>query len=394
MNFNLFSVYVLKGKKASFDKILNNSGRDSKDFTLSNFDENLINKLEKHQIILEKDSNNHLTLTQDGTDPFFLGFYKKNDKNTSSPQEVKIKFTALSTGRLQVFYKTIGNPDFNEENSKSFEFPTNGEYEFYFNTNTPIEDLRIDLDAPKIVINEIKVSEKSVVIDNNTSVEVENYSLGNIPYVWGSLADKKLFSNVETLENPLNNSSYLINVNMKNNQYKPYFLYFEVETDTILDIKAEAYNDKNVKLIDYFIKTKKGKHQYAVRMSANKYWWNQTISKVGISSYKPFSITKFALISEDNKNNYSLKSNEYFLSNITDENWIDGVSTNSNILLFDNTENIRKLLKNKKRIRLENNTILNISNYSINGDYIHVNIVENLKTYTPQISYPNRLTIM
>ena len=92
---------------------------------------------------------------------------------------------------------------------------------------------------------------------------------------------------------------------LKQNYRKPYFIYLEANADEAMSAKIELL-DGNKNLSSFHFNVKKGKHSYAVRVSSNYYWWNNS-TKLMFSADRPLAISKYAFISEKGKEIYSFQ---------------------------------------------------------------------------------------
>jgi len=393
LTLSKFTIYVHNNKKLEYQSKLDNVG--SHNFILSDFSKIDLNSIQKQDLLIEKDQNNHLKLISNGADPFFFGIYKTNSTDSNSPQTIKLNFDTSQTGSVQVFYMLKGDDTFKEENSKRIEITKEGNYDFVIDVPTSIQDIRIDLEIPSITLKEFSVIEKKINSNNLlNNVAPLSYNLGEIPMVWGNNnSDKNLFNSIPALKTGLTQNTILMSLNLKNNEKKkPYYLLIEMESDTIQAATVELLNSQNTKTVDYLFRVNPGKNNYAIRLSANQNWWNQTTSKINMITERNVKITKFAAFSEDKTSMFFYNDNDVTLSNITDANWEGGVSTvNPNLILFDNSPRLLNLLKKSRVIKLQNNSILNISTYKIYGNYIHVEIKELNTSNKSLLSYPNNL---
>ncbi|HRE77843.1 MAG TPA: hypothetical protein PLL09_08460 [Flavobacterium sp.] len=384
-----FTIYVENQKIQTYKNKLNISSNQS--FAINDFSQKNIEQIQKNDIVVETNETNHLVLTKNGNDAFIFGLYKSNQSKDSvyqnNPKTIKVKIEALSIGSVQLYYWLSGEEYFSEENSKTFQIPSLGNYEFEVNTPTSIEDVRIDVDASKIILNQLTIQNRETELITNS--ETLNYNLGEIPMVWGELADQKLFKSVAKFNDVLNQNNVILQLDPNTPKNKPYYLFVEMESDTIQAATVSIFDDKNNKKLEYLFRSNQGKHSYAIRLSSNIHWWNEKISKISMTTEKPLKISKFALISEDGKSTFSLKDTDFYLSNITDENWSGGVGIPFNVVLMDNSQRTLSKLKTHKKIEMSSGEVINITKYWNTGNFIHVEIAEPLETYRSKIAYPN-----
>lgn len=391
LTLSKFTIYVHNTKKFEYQSKLKNESNNN--LFITDFSKIDLNSIQKQDLLIEKDANNHLKFTSNGVDPFAFGFYKNKSTNSDSPKTIKLKFDAPNRGSVQVFYWLKGDDNFKEENSKKFEITNSGTYDFVIDVPTSIQDIRIDLDTPSITLKEFSVVEKqinSTILSENTTPL--NYNFGEVPMVWGnSKSDQYLFNSIPKLKEKLIQNTILMPFNFKRNeQKKAFYLLVEIESDTIQAATVELLNTQNVKAVDYLFRINPGRNNYVIRLSANQNWWNQTINIINMRTEQNVKINRFAVFSEDKKTQFIYNDNDVTLSNVTDDNWEGGISTtNPNLILFDNSPRILKLLKKSQVIKLQNNTILNITKYEILGNYIHVELRETATTNKSLISYPN-----
>lgn len=382
-----FTIYVDNLKKESFEQKLKTGS--NKKYTISDFSKIDLAQIQKNDILVQTNQSNNLILTKNGVDAFIFGLYKSNLSSDTivqnTPKTISIKIDASASGSIQLYYWLNGEDYFSEANSKVFQIPSEGSYEFELNTPSAVHDVRIDVDTPKIILKEFVLKNKD--LESGFDNQVLNYNLGEIPMVWGELADQKLFKSVNNLGEELIQSNVVLQFQLK--EKKPYYLFFEMDSDTIQAATASLFDANNNKKVDYLIRVNKGKNNYAIRLSSNVHWWKEIISKVSLTTEKTVKITKFAIISEDGKDQFSLKENDFYLSNITDENWIGGVGIPFNLLLMNNSPRTLSFLQKHKKIELKNGSIINIEKHWVSGNFIHVEIKETLKENKEQIRYPN-----
>lgn len=384
-----FTIYVENQKIQTYKNLLNISSNQS--FSINDFSKKNFEQIQKNDIVVETSETNHLVLTKNGNDAFIFGLYKSNQSKDSvyhnNPKTIKVKIEALSIGSVQLYYWLSGEEYFSEENSKVFQIPSLGSYEFEVNTPTSIEDVRIDVDAPKIILNELTIQnrETELIVNNETL----NYNLGEIPMVWGELADQKLFKSVAKFNDILNQNNVVLQLDPNTKKNMPYYLFVEMESDSIQAATISVFDDKNNKKLEYLFRSNQGKHSYAIRLSSNIHWWNEKISKITMTTEKPLKISKFALISDDGKSTFSLKDTDFYLSNVTDENWFGGVGIPFNIVLMDNSQRTLNNLQKHKKIKMSSGEVINITKYWSTGNFIHVEIAEPLEPYRSKITYPN-----
>lgn len=387
-----FTIYAQHKRKSEFENKLTKIG-DKGQISNTSFSNIDVNNLDKNDISVVS-NNGELILTDTGDDPFITGIlnqFKLFDSfSQNTPKTLKIKIDALSLGSVQVFYTLPNQDSFTEESSKRFTISTIGVQELELNLPSYIKDLRIDIDLPKMIVKDISVKKETE--KQSLVPEFLSYNLGEIPKVWGEKADQELFEKVKKLDELAYQTALVLPVNLT--KHKPYYLFMELDSNIDQNFRVEMFDNKSNKKAEYAFKGTKGKHKYAIRLSSNYYWWNNTISKITFKAEKTVAFSKFALISEDGLSQFLAITNDLYLSNITDQNWQGGVGTSFNKLLMDNSDSNMSALKRGNKIELSNKRKIEVINYYIVGDFIHVETNEQVGTFKSDISYPKSFKIV
>lgn len=389
-----FIIYVQHKRKSEFGNRLAKMGGKGQ-LNNTSFASINVNTIGKNNISVVS-NNGELTLTGIGEDPFIFGILSQfklfESFSQNAPKTLKIKIDALSLGSVQVFYILPDQDSFTEESSKRFPISAIGIQELELNLPSYIKDLRIDIDLPKIIVKDISVKKETE--KQSLVPEFLSYNLGEIPKVWGEKADQELFDKVNKLDELVNQTTILLPINLINHKQKSYYLFIELASDLDQNFRVEMLDEKSNKKAEYVFKGTKGKHKYAIRLSSNYYWWNNTISKITFKGEKIVAFSKFALISEDGLSQFSTTTNDLYLSNITDQNWQGGVGVSFNRLLMDHSDSNISALKKGSKIELPNKRKIDIINYNVVGDFIHVETNEQIETFKSDILYPNTFKIV
>jgi len=393
MSLPTFDIYILKNKKATFQNKLSNNNISVRDFSTLDTD-----ILIKNDIRVEKNQNNKLSLISGGKDPFLFGFIGKlkevDGVDKFAPVTIKVKIETQSAGSVQLFYLKENEPNFSEENSKIFPIANAGTHELILDLASFPKDLRIDVDLPGLVIDEISFLTKSFSGGVKIQPEVPNYNLGKIPLVWGEKSDKELFNKVKKLKEEVTQTSFVINTKKIKKRGQPFYLFVEMKSDTAQAVRAELFNDRNEKRGEYLMAAKSSNQKLALRISTNYYWWNDKIAKIVVTSERPVVVSKLALISEDGSEQVSYEDSGFSLSNINDDYWFNGVGKQSNVLLFTSSPKVLKALRSSKQIQLIDGSKITIKKVTEVGTYVHVEIEENLESYKLAASYPNEVKMV
>ena len=388
-------VYVRNDKWDSYKNLLSKNSQKSGQLSIFDFSQVDINKLGKNQITIEK-SEKQLALTSTGSDSFFTGildqFPQKSSFNNSFPVKCEIKYNAASAGSLQIFYLLQGQDNFSEDKSIIQKVEKPGESLIVFELSNFPKDLRLDCDMAKM--NIISMHFSVSVQEELLTPEIPNQFLGDIPRVWGEKSDHAIFNQVKNLELPLSQSSVVFAIDSKLKAKQPMYLFTRCIADTTLPAKVEIFDSANVKKGEFGFTIEKGQHQYAIRLSANYYWWNDEISKVTFTAQKPVDINKFAIIAADGSYQKSYDSNIFTLCNITDENWYGGVGLKMNLLLMEKSSRVLKVLAGAKSVQFTDGSVLHIAKYYESGNYIHIETIESVGVFKEKAAYPNNIKIV
>lgn len=391
-----FDIYVLKSKKTALLNKLSKSNMSANRLAANDFSGIALENLGQNQIQVAKTPENKLSLTAAGGDAFLTGLLSQlsgiESFNKLAPVTIKIMIDAKSTGSVQLFYLKENEPNYTEQNSKRYPIENIGKQEISIELTSLPKDLRIDIDLPSIVIEEVLLSNQAA--EAVITPEIPSCSLGNIPLIWGEKGDKKFFEKVKPLKEEINQNSFTIDTKKIKNRAQPFYLFFEMNSDTIQTLKLEIFNAKNEKRGDYLLRSKSQLQKMAVRLSANYYWWNDFISKVVLTSERPIKVSKFALVSADGSEQISYEDTGFSLSNINDDYWFNGVGKQSNVLLFNNSQRLLKMLRSSKQLEFIDGSKVTIKNVTEVGTYIHVEIVENLEPYKIAASSPNEVKMI
>ncbi|GEP50030.1 hypothetical protein FNO01nite_07020 [Flavobacterium noncentrifugens] len=386
-------MFVRKDKWETYKKQLNTSKTILTDFMISDFSKINVGKLNNNQISVAPSERKGLVLTSAGSDPFITGIIPAISETTAfeknAPVNIDIKFFD-SNGPVQVFYLLPGQETYTEENSVRKTLSA-AENTVSLNLSAFPKDIRIDCDAPKVEISAIHFS--NPVNPNSILPEVPNQQLKNIPRVWGEKADSNVFDKVKKLEYQLLQPEIILSLDTQSNLKQPMYLFTEFKSDEVINVRVNLYDKTNVKRGEYTFLAEKGLHQYALRLSTNYYWWNSAIAKITLSADKAIAIDKFAIISSNGSFQKSSDSSTFTLSNITDEYWEGGVGLKMNVLLMGKSPVVLKVLANAKTLEFSDGSIMHIKKYTEAGDYIHIEMEEQVGLFKASAAYPNNIKI-
>jgi hypothetical protein len=386
-------VYVLKDRKDIYANLLQTSKNLRKGTIQVDFSPVDPNAVPNHSLKIEK-TDGKITLTPNGSDPFIYGLVDllkvRPMLNPDLPVTVTVKIEPVASGSIQIFYQMPNQPEFTEEGSRRFALdPT--VTDLVLNTAALPKDIRIDVDADKLTIEEIQFTNP----DQGTETAPEafaDYNLGSIPRVWAEKADKELFDLVKPLGKVREGSSAIKDLKTGTG-VKPGYLFIEMESDTVHQATVGLLNKNNNKKAGYVIATKKGLHQYAVRLSTTQSWWTNNVTRITFTSERPVKISKFAYISEDGKDIQPGVDDYLTLSNITDANWAGGVGLSYNMLLMDNSSQ-NAVLRAGSKIRLSDSREITVKAVRPAGVYLHVEVVENVAPFKDAAAYPNIIKVV
>ncbi|MFM9328689.1 hypothetical protein [Paenibacillus mesotrionivorans] len=201
--------------------------------------------------------------------------------------------------------------------------------------------------------------------------EVWNRQLGYIPLLWANdmnnIPQSPQFEQFQQVtEVDLNVKQYSKNT--------PTFLIIEIDSskkdNMLINLKS-----KSDLLGQFNFYLKEGKHQYAILLSTDLKWWNGEVEFLTFSTTIPISITNIVWKYDDKFSNFQsqhLGSANLNLSDINDDNWSRGVSSNGDILLFEKNPINQYYLKTGRTLKYDE-SMAKIKDIVYFGDtYIHV----------------------
>ena len=398
-NMNSFDIFVRKDKKKEFEARLRSKSGNINSILLDDFSSLDFTKTQNHNVVTEVLADKSLVIKNTGEDPFVFGLWNQINGydliNKNAPVKISFKTNVSSLGIFQLYYQLPGDDGFKEENSKRYTIDKVGENNLELELPYCPVDLRLDLELPQIKLKKIEFLSKATKGYQQPDNLIMN--LFELPRVWGERADQTLFDKVPVLENPLKQSSVTMVFDSNKQMKKPCYFYVDAEALDKQVVAVELYNAQNQKKSIYYFNTKKGKHQYAIRLSTDYSWWNDSLTKLTFSTSSLVTISKFAIISFDGNQIDSYHAfSGFMLSGITDENWQGGIGTGiqSNQLLFDNTKKNAQELNSGNYIVLSDGSKIKIDKKVIEGDFIKVFISENLEPLKPKLQNPNTLKIV
>lgn len=388
-----FDVYVLKEKESEYLSKIKAAGflenkSSFTDFTFFNTD-----AISKNSIQVVSNPDKSITINTVGASPHFIGLLdylrKQNQiKESNLPCKLGFSLQSFSQGNIRIYYKLTAEESFSENFVK--EFPI-----------TSLENTEINLDLPKtpveimVAVNTSGIVLKQFSITNGSQSEIKtpekiDYFIGFVPKLWAEESEEIAFTKVNSLKEIAEETTASINSNKLNTSSQGCYAYLELESDSDSNGTIELISNDNVKA-SYAFSIVPGKHSYAIRISNSYYWWNTSAPKINFRAEKVMKISKFSLILSDGSQQEMFKGNGITLTNLSDENWINGCSLQYNMLLFDYSPKKEKLLKEFKKIKLSNGNVLNITGFYVSGNYINVTISEKISDYVSLIGYPNHI---
>ncbi|WP_445717181.1 hypothetical protein [Flavobacterium sp.] len=388
-----FDVYVLKGKEKEYLSKIKAAGflenkTNFTDFTFFN-----TNAISKNNIQVVSNPDKSITINSVGASPNFIGlldYLKKQNqiKESNLPCKLGFSLQSFSQGNIKIYYKLTTEESFSENFVK--EFPI-----------TSLENTEINLELPKtpieimVAVNTSGIVLKEFSITNGSQSEIKSpekidYFIGFVPKLWAEESEEIAFEKVDSLKEIAEETTASINVNKLNSYSQGCYAYLELDSDSDSNGTIEIISNDNVKA-SYAFSIVPGKHSYAIRISNSYYWWNSSTLKINFRAEKVMKISKYSLILSDGSQQEMFKGNGITLTNLNDENWINGCSLQYNMILFDYSPKKEKILKEFKKIKLSNGSVLNITGFYVSGNYINVTISEKVSDFVSLIGYPNHI---
>ncbi len=398
MNMNSFDIYVRKDKQKQFNALLKAKLGSVNNSQLNDFSSIDQTKVQNHNVVTEIAPDKTLVIKSSGDDPFVFGIlnqmsgYDLLNKNAAVRITLKVNVSALGT--FQVYYQLPGDENFKEENSKRFTLDKVGEHELQLDLPSCPVDLRLDLEMPEINLKQIALTSSEAA--GFQLPQIANMNLEELPRVWAEQSSKELFEKVPNLDEILKQSSVTMLLNSNQLKTKAYYLFIECEATANQLVAVELFDAQNNQKGLYNFNTQPGKHQYALRLSADYYWWNANLTKLSFSTSAAVVISKFALIASDGSAILPYKPGGLTLSNITDQNWQGGIGlgTQQNLLLFDNSKRINLELNKGEYIELIDGSRIKMESKETAGDFIKITISQNIDALKPKLQYPNNIKIV
>lgn len=397
LNLGSFDIYVRKDKKQSYENLLKAKLGSSNAIQTDDFSAIDTAKIVPNNATVEIAADKSLLVKAIGADAFFLGLFNQIngydllDKNAAV--KISLTITVPAAGTFQLFYQLPGDASFSEEHSKRFTFAQAGEHEVLLDLPSCPLDLRMDLETPQIGLKRIKV-----VSAGGAGFQLPvpiNIPLDEIPRLWAEKGDADLFGKVPKLDEPLKQSA--LNILLANPQIKgkPSYLFVEADATAMQPAVVTVFDAQNQPKGVYNFNLQPGKHQYAIRLTADYYWWHGNLAKLSFTTAGAVSVTKFALVSADGKNTEAYKGGEMTLSNITDQNWQNGIGVGdqANLLLIDNSRRNWAALQKGRFIELTDGARIQITAKEQVGDFIRVSFAQDIQALKPKLQYPNNIKI-
>ena len=246
-----------------------------------------------------------------------------------------------------------------------------------------------------VAVNTSGIVLKQFSITNGSQSEIKSpekidYFIGFVPKLWAEESEEIAFEKVNSLKEIAEETTASISVNKLNSYSQGCYAYLELDSESDSNGTIEIISNDNVKA-SYAFSIVPGKHSYAIRISNSYYWWNSSTLKINFRAEKVMKISKYSLILSDGSQQEMFKGNGITLTNLNDENWINGCSLQYNMILFDYSPKKEKILKEFKKIKLSNGSVLNITGFYVSGNYINVTISEKVSDFVSLIGYPNHI---
>ncbi len=82
------------------------------------------------------------------------------------------------------------------------------------------------------------------------------------------------------------------------------------------------------------------------------------------------------------------------LSNLSDENWENGVAKDLHIFLVDLNDKNQAILNGAKRLKLSDGTIVKVSGVEVDGNFIHINTKDKAYDFVNSAKFPNKIEVL
>lgn len=391
-----FDIYARKDKKNEYNTILKSNGFFENKTTIRDFNFLVPEKVAKNNMQITTDASGKALITTTGANAFFSGMIEslKSDKKLSDsnglPTTLNFNISTTATGNIKIYYNVNPGESYSEERMKEFPITQVGVSDIAMDFPKLPSELMVAVNLSSVTLNSFFISSSSQEVISNP--ERQDYYLLNLPRLWAEKDGGTLFESVKPLENSTTEATISMNKAEIKNSKKPYYVYIEVTANYEFGAKVDLL-DGDINLGSFHFTTRKGKHSYAIRVSSNYYWWSSRNSKIVYTGEQPSEISKFAVISEDGKDIYNYKPGAMTLSNITDENWKGGVGLKYNLLLLDFSPSKEKLLTTGSKIKFVDGSFATVLGHNVVGNYIQVNVKEDVKKFLYFGNYPNPIQI-
>lgn len=398
MRMASFDIYALNSKKDEYRQKLSKDNQESGNITVTDFSffEKPTTNISVAQ--LSKDTDGKYLVSNHGTDSYISGVMAglkaanvlKADNN-AAPVTFRFNLNPASTGNVKFYYIFNEGEAYSENNVKVFQVDHTGSQDMAIDLPKMPHEFMIGVNTSNVKFNTLNI----IRATQNTSAQPEtiDYWLGETPRVWAEKSADAVFSKVSALGESITESSLLFDKKQIQNDKKPFYLY--IEADSPVDMMAKvSLVDANADKANFHFTIKPGMNRYAVRLSANYYWWNSSSeAKISFHTDQPLIISKMALIGEDGNEEIRYKNNNLSLSNISDVNWYGGVGISNNKLLMDYSPDKERQLKGASKILLGDGSEILLDGFDIVGKYIHVRVKGNAADYRQSAAYPNTIVI-
>ena len=305
-----FDIYAIKDKKSKYSSILAEKGFLGNQKTITDFNFLTTAKVNKSNLQISVNQSGKAEISNVGVNAFFGGMISalrssgQITDNNGLPTNLSFNITSASVGTIKIYYNL--NPEDSYSEERVMVFPVEiGTSDILANFPKLPSEIMVAINVPALTINNFSAS--TITQDSVSKPAKLEYWLLNVPRIWAELDNSDLYKSVKALPQPLVASYLPMDKSEVINFQKPYYVYIEATSDAEISAKIDLVDNKNV-LASFNFNVRPGTHSYAVRVSANYYWWHaSSTSKISFSAETPLKISKYAMISDDAKEIYNYK---------------------------------------------------------------------------------------
>lgn len=397
IRFGSFDIYVSKSRFAAFSRKIDKLGFGGSGFTTTDLSFMMSDKLNSDNLTIKKNDDNQIEIKATGPNPHFMGLVSLMKLQPGfvapppgKPVNMAINIKSLAGGTIKLYYNMSPTDAFTEERVKEYPIAA-GDNAIIFTQPSLPHEIMIGINTPQITITQIAIKG-----EGGTSVdkpEKTDYWLGETARLWAEKSGDEILDNIKGEGSPMTKTSASL-IKPEPINGKGFYAIVELESNNNINCQINIV-DKDVTLATYGFNVSKGRHKYAVRISSNFYWWNaKPGATVNFTSPEPVEIHNFTVAAEDGSKRINIDKQLLTLSNLTDEYWKGGVGLKYNMLLLDYSPEAEKLLQANKKLLLKDGRLINIKGYNRAGNYINLEIQENVEEYKSVAGYPNPVKIV